>query len=60
MLLELEMLRETGKLAHGADEILAYLARRIGLTVCQLPMAIVAPLITSDRRIREHYSNAIW
>ncbi len=87
VLLELEMLQEAGKLARGANEILAHLAQRIGLGVCQLPMAVIvdhaipvkwtrepadrlivanaiarneAPLITSDRRIREHYANAIW
>ena len=87
VLLELEMLREAGKLTHGASDILAYLARRIGVSVCQLPMAAIvdqaisvrwtrepadrlivanamarneAPLITSDRQIREHYRNAVW
>ncbi len=87
VLLELEMLREAGKLAHGANDILAYLAQRIGLGVCQLPMAAIVdqaisvkwtrepadrlivgnamarnevPLITTDRRIREHYGNAVW
>jgi PIN domain nuclease of toxin-antitoxin system len=87
VLLELEMLRETGKLAHGANDVLAYLAQRIGVSVCQLPMSAIvdqaisvkwtrepadrlivanamarneAPLITSDRGIREHYRNAIW
>ncbi len=87
VLLELEMLHKAGGLAQGANEILAHMAQRIGLGVCQLPMAAIvdqaisvnwtrepgdrlivanamarneAPLITSDRRIREHYSNAIW
>ena len=87
VLLELEMLREAGKLVPGANEILAHLAQRIGLGVCQLPMSVIvdraltvkwtrepgdrfivanamarndAPLVTSDRQIREHYPNAIW
>jgi PIN domain nuclease of toxin-antitoxin system len=87
VLLELEMLHEAGRLVQGANEILAHMAQRIGLAVCQLPMSAIvdqaisvkwtrepgdrlivanamarndAPLITSDRRIREHYSNAIW
>ncbi|MDQ2773868.1 MAG: transposase [Acidobacteriota bacterium] len=87
VLLELEMLHEIGKLTISANEILADLSQRIGLRVCQFPMAAVvasalgikwtrdpgnrlivanamanneAPLVTADRKIREHYDNAIW
>ncbi len=87
VLLELEMLHEIGRLTISANEIFADLSERIGLRICQLPMAAIvasalgikwtrdpgdrlivanamanneAPLITADRKIREHYNNAIW
>jgi len=87
VMLELEMLYEKGTIRYPASQILADLNQQIGLSVCQLPMAVIAsnalhvkwtrepgdrlivanaianneaPLVTSDRRIQEQYSNAIW
>jgi PIN domain nuclease of toxin-antitoxin system len=87
VMLELEMLYEKGTIGYTASRILADLNLQIGVSVCQLPMAVVmisalrvkwtrepgdriivanamanneAPLITSDRRIKEQYRNAIW
>ena len=74
-------------LKYSASQILSELNQQIGVSVCQLPMAVIrnralqikrtrdfgdriivanavacneAPLVTSDRRIHEHYRNAIW
>ena len=41
VMFELEMLHEIGKLSYGANWILANLAQKIGLRVCQLPMSTV-------------------
>ena len=41
VMLELEMLHEKGTLLYTASQILADLNQRIGVSVCQLPMAIV-------------------
>jgi PIN domain nuclease of toxin-antitoxin system len=87
VMLELEMLHEKGTIRYMASQILSDLNQQIGLSVCQLPMAVVmssalgvkwshargdriivanaianneAPLVTSDRRIKELYPNAIW
>jgi PIN domain nuclease of toxin-antitoxin system len=87
VLLELEMLYEIGRLTIPANEIFADLSERIGLRICQFPMAAIvasalgikwtrdpgdrlivanamanneAPLITADRKVREHYDKAIW
>ncbi len=47
VLLELEMLREIGRLTVGASDILSDLSQKIGLKVCQFPMsAIVASALT--------------
>jgi len=87
VMLELEMLHEKGTIKYTASQILFDLNQQIGVSVCQLPMAVVmnsalqikwtrepgdriivanaianneVPLVTSDRRIQEQYSNAIW
>jgi PIN domain nuclease of toxin-antitoxin system len=87
VMLELEMLYEKGTLNYPASQILSDLNQQIGVSACQLPMAVVmnsalpikwtrdpgdriivanaianneVPLVTSDRRIHEHYPNAIW
>jgi PIN domain nuclease of toxin-antitoxin system len=87
VMLELEMLQEKGTLNYTASQILSDLNQQFGVSVCQLPMALVmrsalgvkwtrepgdriivanamahngAPLVTSDRRILDHYPNAIW
>ena len=87
VILELEMLYEKGAVKYPSSQILADLNQQIGVSVCQLPMAVIissalqvkwtrepgdrlivanaianneAPLVTSDRRIHEHYPNAIW
>ena len=87
VMLELEMLYEKGAIKYTASQILSDLNLQIGVSVCQLPMALVmnsalrikwtrapgdriivanaianneAPLITSNRRINEHYPNAVW
>ncbi len=36
---ELELLYEIGRIRYGAAQVIADLSRRIGLQVCQLPMA---------------------
>ena len=41
VMLELEMLHEKGTLLYTASQILADLNQRIGVSVCQLPMASV-------------------
>lgn len=41
VMLELEMLYEKGTITYTASQILADLSQQIGLSVCQLPMAVV-------------------
>jgi PIN domain nuclease of toxin-antitoxin system len=41
VMLELEMLYEKGTVSYAASQILADLNQQIGLSVCQLPMAVV-------------------
>ncbi len=41
VMLELEMLYEKGAIRYAASHILADLSQQIGLSVCQLPMAVV-------------------
>jgi len=87
VMLELEMLYEKGTINFTASQILSDLNQQLGLSVCQLPMAVImnaalqikwtrepgdriivanaianneVPLVTSDRRIHEHYPNSIW
>jgi PIN domain nuclease of toxin-antitoxin system len=40
VLLELEMLYELARLKYGANQIFANLSQRIGVQICQLPMAL--------------------
>jgi PIN domain nuclease of toxin-antitoxin system len=42
VLLEMQMLFEKGKIKYDANRILSDLNQQIGLSVCQLPMSIVA------------------
>src|ERR1039458_5188412 len=41
VLLELEMLYETGAVKYTASQILSDLNQEIGVAVCQLPMAVI-------------------
>jgi PIN domain nuclease of toxin-antitoxin system len=41
VMLELEMLYEKGTIQYTASQILSDLNQQIGLSVCQLPMAVV-------------------
>ena len=41
VMLELEMLYEKGAIRYAASQILADLNQQIGVSVCQLPMAVV-------------------
>ena len=86
VLLELQYLREVGRLEAAAHAVLAELKRRMGLTLQDRPMEAIAeqalemdwtrdvfdrlivaqaaldgaPLVTTDRAIRKHYSRAVW
>lgn len=41
VMLELEMLYEKGAIRYAASQVLADLSQQIGLSVCQLPMAVI-------------------
>ena len=41
VMLELEMLYEKGTIRYPASQILADLNQQIGVSVCQLPMAVI-------------------
>jgi PIN domain nuclease of toxin-antitoxin system len=41
VLLELEMLHEIGRSKYGASKVVSGLSQRVGLQICQLPMAAV-------------------
>jgi PIN domain nuclease of toxin-antitoxin system len=53
MLDELEMLREKGAIKYAAPAILADLNQQIGVSVCQLPMAVVVNSALSVKWTRE-------
>ena len=53
VLLELEVLHEIGRLTISANEILADLSQKIGLRVCQLPMAAVVASALGIKWTRE-------
>lgn len=84
--LELRLLAEIGRLDVGPGNVIDYLARNVGLRVCDLPFDRVvdqaigqdwtrdpfdrlivaqaalrkAMLLTRDRQIAAHYSEAVW
>jgi PIN domain nuclease of toxin-antitoxin system len=86
VILELQYLREIGRLTVGANAIVHSLAAQIGLQISDLPFAAVVDsaieqgwtrdpfdrlivgqaklhdkvLLTKDRTIRRHYTNAVW
>jgi len=63
VLLELEILHEKGAIRYLGSQIVADLNQQIGVTVCQLPMAVVmssALEVKWTRRIRAEYKNAVW
>ena len=53
VLLELEMLYEKGAIRYTAERILSDLSRQIGLSVCQLPTAVVMGSALALRWTRE-------
>src|ERR1035441_1634361 len=53
VLLELEVLHEIGRLTISANVILADLSQKIGLRVCQLPMAAVVASALGIKWTRE-------
>jgi PIN domain nuclease of toxin-antitoxin system len=53
VMLELEMLYEKGAIRYTADQILSDLSRQIGLSVCQLPMALVTGSALAVKWTRE-------
>jgi PIN domain nuclease of toxin-antitoxin system len=54
VMLELEMLYESGAIKCAASQILSDLNQQIGLTVCQFPMATVMSAALGVKWTREH------
>jgi len=59
VLLELEYLREIGRIRVGAREVLTRLGAEIGLRVCELPFNEVALQATSESWTRDVFDRVI-
>lgn len=59
VVLELALLHEIGRLSSTPDDALAYLAQRIGLTICDLPFSSVVQAAASLGWTRDPFDRLI-